>query len=37
MSAEDSTERSYGLYRRSIALPNEIGDDNIKADFAKVA
>ncbi|MDA0991421.1 MAG: Hsp20/alpha crystallin family protein [Verrucomicrobia bacterium] len=28
-------ERSYGLYRRSIALPNEVEEDKIKADFAK--
>ena len=28
-------ERSYGLYRRSIALPDEVEEDKIKADFAK--
>ena len=28
-------ERSYGLYRRSIALPSEIDEDKVKASFAK--
>lgn len=28
-------ERSYGLYRRSIALPCEVEENKIKADFAK--
>lgn len=28
-------ERSYGLYQRSIALPAEVEEDKIKADFAK--
>ena len=28
-------ERSYGLYRRSIALPAEIDEDKVKASFDK--
>ena len=28
-------ERSYGLYRRSIALPCEIDEDKVKANFTK--
>lgn len=28
-------ERSYGLYRRSIALPSDVEEDKVKADFAR--
>lgn len=28
-------ERSYGLYTRSIALPAEVEEDKVKADFTK--
>jgi len=28
-------ERSYGLYSRSIALPSEVEEDKVKAEFAK--
>jgi HSP20 family protein len=28
-------ERSYGMYSRSIALPSEVEEDKIEADFAK--
>lgn len=28
-------ERSYGLYSRSIALPGEVDENKVKADFAK--
>ena len=28
-------ERSYGLYSRSIALPSEVDENKVKADFTK--